>query len=154
QTPGRASVLRGRLFLRPHGPAEAELVAGAGRHALLKDDLDHLLAVDLAALLVFQRGEDLFRLGVDDLAGGRVGVAAVEAEGDPARLFAQADAGRLLRRHDRGVEDVHLAVGGVAHPDLLLVRREADAVAGAAVPLDGALLEALHLDAVQHFARL
>ena len=55
---------------------------------------------------------------------------------------------------DRVVEDVQRAVGGVADPDFLLVRRQADAVAGAAVPLDRALLEALHLDAVQHLARL
>src|SRR5262249_22076344 len=39
--------------------AEAELVAIAHRHAVAEDDLDHLLAVSLAALLVTQRNDDL-----------------------------------------------------------------------------------------------
>ena len=54
----------------------------------------------------------------------------------------------------RGVEDVHGVVGAVGEPELLLVRRQPDAVAGAAVPLDRALLEAGHFDAVQHLAGL
>ena len=58
-----------------------------------------------------ERRHDLLRRGVDDLAGGGVGVAAVEAEGDPARLIADSDRRDLLRRHDRRVEDVHAAVG-------------------------------------------
>src|SRR6266542_5133298 len=43
-------------------------------------------------------------------------------------------------------------VGGVADPDLALVGRQANAVAGAAVPLHLALLEPLYLDAMQFFA--
>ena len=59
----------------------------------------------------------------------------------------------LLGRHHRGVEDVDPLVGGVDDPELLLVGRQADAVARAAVPLDRALLEALHLDPVERLAR-
>ena len=51
--------------------------------------------------------------------------------------------GDLLRRHDGRVEDVHPAVERVGQPELLLVGRQADPVAGAAVPLGRALLEAL-----------
>ena len=97
-------------------------------------------------------GEDLPRLRVDHFAGRRIGVAAVDAEGDPAGLVADGDAGDLLRRHHRRVEDVQAAVGAVGQPQLLLVRRQPDAVAGAAVPLDRALVVAGDLDAVQHLA--
>ena len=45
-------------------------------------------------------------------------------------------------------------VVAVREPQLLLVRREADAVARAAVPLHRALFEPGDLDAVQHLARL
>ena len=69
-----------------------------------------------------------------------------------ARLFAQPDADALLRRQDGSVEDVDLAIGGVTHPDFLLVRRQADAVAGAAVALDVAAFESLDVDAVGDLA--
>ena len=46
------------------------------------------------------------------------------------------------------LEDVDALVGRVAHPDLLLVGGQADAVAWAAVPLDFPLLEALDLHAI------
>ena len=116
----------------------------AHRHAVDEDDLDHLLAVDLAALLVRQRGDDLLRLRVDHLAGRRIGVAAVEAERDPARLLAQLDARRSASAASRVLSKTCTRLLAASHhPDLLLVRRQADAVAGAAVPLDRALLEAL-----------
>src|SRR5206468_6996795 len=44
-------------------------------------------------------------------------------------------------------------VGAVAEPKLALVRRECDAMAGAAVALHGALCVALDLDAVEQLAR-
>ena len=80
-------------------------------------------------------GDDLPRPGVDDVAGRRVRRVAVDAERDPAGLIAQLDAGDLLRRHHRRVEDVDAAVGRIAQPEFALVRREADAVARAAVAL-------------------
>ncbi len=67
-----------------------------------------------------------------------------------SRSSIEAD---LLGRHDGRVEDVQPTVGGVGEPELLLVGRQADAVAGAAVPLGRPLLEALHLDPIQLLAR-
>ena len=52
-------------------------------------------------------------------------------------------------RHHGGVEDVHGLVVGVGEPQLLLVGREADAVARTAVPRHRAFLESRDLDAVQ-----
>src|SRR5262245_50025520 len=115
-------------------PAEAELVAGGDGHAVLEVDLDHLLAVNFSALLVGQRGDDLLGRGVDHLAGGRVGVLAVEAEGHPAGLFAEFHARDVLWRHCGRVEHVDALVERIHHPQFLLVGREADAVARAAVP--------------------
>ena len=60
----------------------------------------------------------------------------------------------LLRRHHRRVEDVHPAVGRVGQPELLVVGRQADPMAGAAVPLGRPLLKPRHLDAIQLLARL
>ena len=44
------------------------------------------------------------------------------------------------------------AVVRVGEPEFLLVRRQSDAVARAAVPFGFALLITLHFDAIQHFA--
>ena len=48
----------------------------------------------------------------------------------PARLVAEADARDLPGGHRGRVEDVHVHVRRVGHPELLLVRGQADAVAG------------------------
>src|SRR5262249_35635438 len=93
-------------------------------------------------------------LGVDDLARGGEGVTAVEAERHPAGLFAQLDADSLFRWHHRGIEDVQGAVVRVTDPKLLLVRRQADAVARAAMPLDRPLLVTFHLHPVQNLSPL
>ena len=55
---------------------------------------------------------------------------------------------RLFRRHYRGVEDMNETVGAVAKPDLFLVRGQADAVAGAPVPLHFTLFIAFDLYAI------
>src|SRR5262249_55239738 len=133
-------------------PADAELIPVADRNSIADVDLDHLLAVHLAAGFVLQSRDELLGLRVEDLASTWVGVAAVEGEGDPAGLLPQRQAMRLPRRGRRQVEDVQPAIVGVADPGLGLVRREADAVAGAAVPLHGALLVALNLDALEYLA--
>src|SRR5262245_41088386 len=124
------------------GPPESKLVAGSNGNAVAEDDLDHLLAVDLPVALVAQRGDDLLARHVDDLARGRIGIAAVEAERHPAGLLAELDTDRLPGRHGRGVEDVDMAVGRIADPDFPLVGRQANAVARAAVPLDRSFLKA------------
>src|SRR5215813_10823823 len=46
-----------------------ELITGADRLAVRKDDLQQLLAVNLAAGFVRQRGDDFFRLDINHLAG-------------------------------------------------------------------------------------
>src|SRR5262249_46552968 len=107
-----------------------------------------------SAYFILQRGDDLFCAYVDHLSGGRVGEASVQAEVDPAGLVTDFDAVLgLLRRHYRGVKDVQHAVGAVTEPDLFFVRRQADAVAGAAMPLDRALLVAIDLEPVELLAR-
>lgn len=71
------------------GPAaEAKLVARGDRLAVAEMNLHHLLAVDPVPLFVGQSRDDLLGRGINDFAGGGVGVLAVEAEGDPAGLFA------------------------------------------------------------------
>jgi len=54
------------LLARPPDP---ELIARADGLAVRKDDLQQLLAVDLAACLIRQLSDDLFRLHVNHLAG-------------------------------------------------------------------------------------
>ena len=49
------------------------------------------------ARLVLQGRHELFGAGVEYLAGRRIGVFAVDAEGDPARLIADLESGDLLR---------------------------------------------------------
>src|SRR5262249_28428075 len=93
-------------------------------------------------------------LGVDHFARRRIGVTAIETEGHPAGLLAQRDASDLLGRRLRGIEDVDVAVCRVADPDLFLVGREANTVAGAAVPFNRTFLVAFDFDSIQLFAAL
>src|SRR5205814_9890628 len=79
--------------------AFAELVRRSHRPAVLEVDLEDLLALDVDAVLVLQRGDDPFRADVDHVAGRREGRPAVEAERDPARLVAHVDARLRGRRH-------------------------------------------------------
>ena len=93
-----------------------------------------------------------FVTGVYHIASRWVSESAIDAERDPARLFAQLDAGGLLGRDRSDIEYVDPAVGGIADPDLPLVGTQADAMAGAAMALRRPLLEALYHDAVQDLA--
>src|SRR5689334_13617051 len=95
--------------------ADAELIAVAYRRVAVEGHLEQLLAADLAVLLVLERRDPLVRLGVEDLAGWRIGVLAVDAERDPARLIADGESRHLLRRHDGVVEDVDRFVVPVAY---------------------------------------
>src|SRR5262245_54430097 len=131
---------------------DAELIPRLDRLPALPVDLDHLLAVYLAPGFVGERRQDLLGSHVNHLAGRRIAVLGVQAECDPARLLAQADAHGLLRRHDGIVEDVYLLVERVHDPDLLLVRRQADAVAGAAVSLHRPLLRPLNFHSMELLA--
>src|SRR5437660_3687318 len=79
-------------------------------------------------------------------------MATVEAEGHPARLFAQGDARQLFGRQGRDVKDMNAAVGRVAHPGLALVGCQADSMTWTTVPFCQSLLEALHLGAAQQLA--
>src|SRR5690242_14819309 len=92
-------------------PPDSKLIPGAHYLAAIHHDLQHLLALKVTAHLVLQRGDDLLRLRVDDLAAGRIHSAAVDAEGDPARQVTDLDVGHLFRRHYGGVEDVDVVVG-------------------------------------------
>src|SRR5262249_37240201 len=123
-------------------PADAELVAGARRPVAGEVDLQQFFALHRSPLLIRERGNDPPAACFHDLAGGWVGIPPVQAERHPAGLVAQRDAGALLRRHGRGVEDVEAAVVRVAEPELALVGRQSDAVARAAVTLRRPLLYA------------
>src|SRR5256885_5187048 len=132
--------------------ADGELVACADGLVVGEVDLKQFFALDLMAGFVFEGGDDAFGGGVDYVAGGGIGAAAVDAEGDPAGLIAQGDAGHLFGRHCGGVENVDAAVGGVGEPEFSFIRRERDAVAGAAVALGGTFLEASDFHAMEHLA--
>jgi hypothetical protein len=81
-----------------------------------------------------------------------VGVLAIDAESDPAGLISQFEAGLLPRGHDRRVKDVHPSIVSVGDPQLALVGRQANSVAGATMTLGGTGFEPLDLDPVQHLA--
>ena len=68
------------------GATESELIAGMDGFAAEEIDFHEFFALDFEAVLVFEGGDDLVRLDVDDFAGGRVGEAAVDGESDPAGL--------------------------------------------------------------------
>src|SRR6266699_519959 len=129
---------------------DAELVARANGAAVGEHDLQQFFALYVLSGFVFKRGNNTLGAGVDDVAGGGISAAAVDAEGDPAGLVAQFDARRLLRRHHGGIEDMNAAVGAVGKPQLFFVGRERNAVAGAAMPLGRPFLIASNLDAMQH----
>src|SRR5262245_63399169 len=95
-------------------PTHAKLVAGPYRYAVLENYLHHLFAGDLPALLISQGCQDLLGLGVDNFAGGWIGIAAVEAESDPTRLVAKGNTHDLLGRDDVIVEDVDPLVRGIS----------------------------------------
>src|SRR3954451_14404664 len=115
---------------------DAELVARADGLASLEVDLEHLLALYVAPGLVLQAGHELPGLDLDHVAGRRIGVAAVDAEGDPARLVAGLQALERPGGHHRGIVQVEPLVEGVDAPDLLLIRGHPEAMARAALPLD------------------
>src|SRR4029079_5394838 len=140
------------LFRFRQGSTDTELVTGADDHAVLEDDLYHLLTMNRVALLVLQRGHDRLGLHLDHFARGGVGVPAVEAKRDPAGLFADRQAGDLFGRVLRRVEDMDAGVVGVGDPDFRLVGCQANAVAGAAVPLHRPRRVPLDLDAPELLA--
>src|SRR5438045_2709094 len=129
-----------------HNATQTKLIPRAHRLAGLPLDLDHLFTVHRPSRFIGEPGDDLAAGDIDNIAGRRIGVLAVEAERDPARLLADFDAGDLPGRHDRRVEDVHPAVMRIADPQLFLVGSQSDAVAWAAVPLHRTGLETRDLD--------
>src|SRR5437764_9536209 len=134
--------------------AFAALISRTNGLLVVEDDLDHLLAMNLAACFILQCCDDLFRARIDDLARRRIDVAPVDTESDPAGLVPYLNAAHQFRRRSRGVENVQPAVSAVAHPNLLLVRCHGDAVTRASVALDGPLLVAFHLHPIKLFTCL
>src|SRR5438270_13396240 len=110
--------------------AHAELVASTDHLSVVHHDLEHLLALHLVPGLVLQRSHNLLGACVDDLSGGRVRLAAVDAERNPAGKIAQLDRGPLFGWHYGGIEDVQAVVGSVGQPEFLFIVRQSDAVAG------------------------
>src|SRR5512138_1670274 len=81
------SLGRGGHSSLPH-TAKPKLVAGADGLAVFEINLQQLLAMNRAALLVFQRRDYLAGLHIKDFASRRICELAVHAEGDPAGLIA------------------------------------------------------------------
>src|SRR5205823_5561689 len=113
--------------------ADAELIAHGSWLAAAPVNLDHLFAEHRTPLLIGQGGHDLFARRVDDFPRRWPGQLAVEAEGDPAGLFADRDAFLLFRRLDGVIEDMKFLVKRIDDPDLFFVRSQSDAMARAAV---------------------
>src|SRR5206468_8211357 len=98
-------------------------VTGGHGPAVLEIDLDEFLA---------RRNprHDLLGPRLDDDPAVWIRVTPVDAESEPAgmrsrlRLLEDRNAGDLLRRPRRDVEDVDVAVDAVHHPDLFLIRCE------------------------------
>src|SRR5438132_12833751 len=118
-----------------HGQKTIDLpVAGSHGAAVLEIDLDELLARRNA------RG-DLLRSRIDDDPAVGIGVAAVDAEREPAGMrpgrgrVEDSNAGDLFRRTRGDVEDVDVAVDAVHDPDLFLIRRQVETVTGRAMRL-------------------
>ena len=143
---GRATGLR--LEFAP----KTKLIACADGLGAREVDLQQLLALHRSAVLVGQARHDLARADVDHIARGRVGISAVEAERDPAGLVPDLNAGELFGRQHRGIKDVHAAVVRVRQPELFLIRGQAHAMAGAAMPLGRPGFKSFHFDAVQDLA--
>ena len=115
-------------------PCNELAVSGLDRLAIAELDLDHLFAGRNT------RG-DLFRVGIIDNSAIRVGILAVETEGDPARLrcfcriLEDGQISDMFRRKTGDIEDVNVAIDSIDEPDLLLIRPQIDAVAHRAVRL-------------------
>src|SRR5512132_2027886 len=85
---------------------KSKLIARAHRLATSEINLHDLLAVYRSASLVRQRGDDPLARPIDDFASRWARMFAVEAERDPAWLFAELDTLDLSRRRHCVVEDV------------------------------------------------
>src|SRR5881296_623284 len=96
----------------PFAP-QAELVASTHGLVALEINLQQLFTLYVVALFVLQPCDDFSAGGVDYVTSGWVSVAAIEAEGNPARLVSHGDAGDLFWRHDCGVKNVQAPVGSV-----------------------------------------
>src|SRR5262245_11812145 len=115
---------------------DSELVSCANRFATGEIDLQQLFTMHRSARLIRESCDDLLALDVDYLSGRRISQPSVDAERYPSGLLAQLDAHLLFRRHGRCIENMKTLVETVTEPDFCFIRRQADAVTRAAVPLD------------------
>src|SRR5207249_4707435 len=130
--------------------ADAELISCANRLIAAEVDLQHLFALNIGPMFVFQQRYSFASRRLDHVARRRIDVAAVDTERNPARLIPQGDAEELLGRPGPGVENVDAAVRPVCKPDFLFVRAQRDPVTRAPVTLHRAFLESFNLHAVEH----
>ena len=87
--------------------ADAELISCASRLIAAEVDLQHLFALNIGPMFVFQQRDSLTPRRLDHVARRRIDVAAVDAEGNPARLIPEGNAEELpwaawARRRKRG----------------------------------------------------
>jgi len=130
------------------------LIVAANRLATLEVDFDDLFTLQLDAGFIVKRVDDFPGLAVDDVTAGGDHILAVSGHKHPTRKIGRFDVSNLFWRHDRIVEDVDIIIGSIREPDFLFVRRQGDAMTGAAMPLHGARLEALHRHFGEFFAGL
>jgi len=120
--------------------------------AAFKIDFQKFFALDCNAFFIGEAADDFFGFNVDYVAGRGVSILTVDGESHPAGFIAEFDALDVFGRHHCVVVEVQAAIMGVGEPDFFFVRREADAVTGAAVTFGGADFEALDFDAMKEFA--
>src|SRR5262249_7432519 len=132
---GRSSRRRRRVpEFEDQAAAVALSSARLHRLAVPKIDLDEFLARRNSR-------DDLFGLGIDYRAAIRVGVLAVEAEADPARvrrllrILEQRNAGEVLRGQGSNVVGIDISINAVDYPNLFLIGTKIDPVAGRTVRL-------------------
>ncbi len=130
----------------------SELVARKDRPISLKVNFYQFLTMDFPSLLILKSGENLLGACIDDLSGGRVGEPTIDTESDPTRLFSNGDRSGLFGRLDGVVEDMQSLIVCVDHPHLLFIGSQTHTMAWTSMPLDWALFEATHFDAMEFFA--
>lgn len=107
----------------------------------------------LGSGLVPQRVNNLSRLAIDHIAGGRKYILRVNAQAHPPRAVGKLDIRDLLRRCCRRVKHVNIVIDAICQPDFFLVRRKRDPVALARIVARGLTgWESLHRNVVKLFA--
>src|SRR5690606_10253416 len=97
-----------------HNTTDPELISGFHRFLSVQVYFNHLLTHHRVTFFIFQRGDDLPGLYINDLTGGGIGMCSVQAEGNPSRLVSYFDTRHLAWRHYSIIKNMHALVECVA----------------------------------------